>query len=107
MNSNDINKKLDNWVVRTFSPLKKQMSYEGLCAIRKLALGWLILFIAIAVMDWFWLIVYVITHDMVMSPNGSSHVWFEIIACAISLMGYCPYIFLDRILLEEDIKRKK
>lgn len=101
-----INESIDSWVVRTFNPILKKFGYKTTSLIRYAGLAWFTLFCSIAIILWaIMVIAYIKTGQM--SSNASASTWKQIILCGIGLPGYYTYLFLDRIMIDEDIKRKK
>ena len=100
-----INNSIDNWVVTTFNPLLEKFGYRTTSIIRHVGMIWLVLFFTAATVLWAIMLgAYIKTGQM--PPNASESTWTQIILCGIGLLGYYVNIFLSRILIDEDIKRK-
>ena len=101
----EMNNKIDDWVVTTFNPLLERFGYKTTGTIRNLGLIWLVIFFGTATVLWaIMLSVYIKTGHM--PPNASTSTWNQIILCGVGLLGYYVYIFIDRILINEEIKGK-
>ena len=101
-----INHRIDQWVIRTFDPVLQKFGYVKIDLLRKASIIWMILFFGSAVILWLIMLTgYLSTGQM--PVNSITSTWAQIILSTIGLIGYYGYIFIDRTLWDEDIKRNK
>ncbi|KKT66653.1 MAG: hypothetical protein UW58_C0004G0002 [Candidatus Collierbacteria bacterium GW2011_GWC2_44_30] len=100
----NLNNRIDQWVVETFSPIVEKMGIEKAKFIRTASLVWMIVFYGITSAIW---LVLSVEYTVGIITSVSLPVGVFLMAlCVLGLIGYYGYIFLDRALLDEEIKIK-
>ena len=101
-----INIQIDKWVIKTFDPILQKHGYTKMDYIRKISIAWMILFYGSGIILWLSMLIGYIKAGQ-MPANAINSTWAQIDLCIVGLIGYYGYIFTDRTLWDEDIKRNK